>query len=174
MTDAMAQESEFRACIPMKVKFADGTYHKLGAGDPIPKWTTDHFPNPYLWWKRGIIARHDGRPVEPTRGPYEPPRAVTDEDIRRQLEHHEPRASPFPHAGPEGIGPGKDKPSGAIDPTDYELDAIPAASGKVSQATLDELQRRSRAELRRMAESLDIKVNDTDSKSEIVKKLAVR
>jgi len=161
---------QYKALISMSVKFPDGTYRDLAPGDPIPgaeKWN-----NPFLWAKRGHIARIDGKPVEyGSRGSYEPPRPTTTEDIKRVLSKPGHDGSPFPKAGPETIGPGEGQTPSIVDPSDREMDRKPKQAEKIDQKVIDELQARSRKELLDLAKQVNLRVNASDSKEDIARAL---
>lgn len=168
----------YRACIGMRIKFPDGIYRDIAPGSPIPRATTDRWNNPALWVKRGHVARIDGKP-EPlgAHGPYEPPRPVTSEDVKIVLERRagmpdfRPR-SLFPGSSPADIGPRTGTASEAHDPSDAELDQVPPVVTPVDPALIAELQGKSRKELIKLADALDVDVHSAGGKDDVISAIA--
>ena len=173
MTEA-AYTPIYKAMMSMRVKFPDGKYRDVQPGEPVPgaeKWN-----NPALWLKRGFIARIDGKVDEPcNRGPYVPPRSLTPEDLEEQLASPERRPSPFPAAGPATIGPSQGTPAAVTDPTEREFGEVAQeVPPEIDAKAFKDLKARTRAELIKIAESMDVKVNDSDSKADIARSLLTR
>lgn len=169
----------YRACIGMRIKFPDGIYRDIGPGTPIPRATTDHWNNPALWVKRGHVARIDGKP-EPlgAHGPYEPPRTVCGEDLRIVFERQAlgmPDSRPrslFPGSTSADIGPRPGTASAAHDPSDAELDQVPPPAAPVDPALIAELQAKSRKELIKLAEALEVDVRSAGGKDDVISAIA--
>jgi hypothetical protein len=163
----------YKALVAMRVKCLDGVYRELGKDDPIPPGVFESWPNPYSWAARKFVARIDGVPISPNiaRGKYKPPHALTDEDVDRIMRPTTTTTSLFPKAQPGDIGPGKDRPSTVIDPSDYELDqvtpSVPASPDKIAA-----LQAMSRRQLFNLAAQKNIRVNGSDDKDTLVKELS--
>ena len=178
MEEQREEAPVYRACIGMRIKFPDGIYRDIGPGDLIPRATTDRWNNPALWVKRGHVARIDGKPEPPgAHGPYDPPRTVCSEDVKIVLERRtgmpdfRPR-SLFLKASPADIGPRPGTASAAHDPSEAELDQVPPVAAPIDPAIIAELQAKSRKELIKLAEALEVDVRSAGGKDDVITAIA--
>jgi hypothetical protein len=164
----LPSESPYQASIAMRVKRPDGVYVDLAPGDAIPAGVVESWPDPQVLFKRRHFCRFDGANLDPNvRGKYVPPRALTDEDIDRNLEPAPSR----PGGSHEPVGPVDGKVSAARVITDQELDTKPANVKPASAEKIAELQSKSRRELMNLAAQSNVRVGGSESKDELVRSL---
>ena len=168
----------YRALKPLnRVKCPDGIYRDINPGEPVPG--AENWHNPHLWAKRMFLERIDGKPssVNDPHGPYEPPHALTEEDVARIAEHKRKMLAGEPDEPPvwEKSNPMVEEdlskqPSAVRDPNPAEMDVVPQVV-PASPKSLEGLRSMSRGELFKLAQKQNLKVNGRESVDDLAKAL---